>query len=140
MQPIDAGAALEAAAREVLETMFFTEPLEEPLEAAGPRVCAAVRFEGEVAGQFSACAAVAAARELATTFLCEDGEPSEEAVAEVMGELANMICGSVLGRVAPESSLKISPPSRGTCSGAHAGGLLRTLPLTGGTLDLRLEM
>ncbi|MFB3826864.1 MAG: chemotaxis protein CheX [Bryobacteraceae bacterium] len=140
MPSIDTGAAMETAAREVLETMFFTEPLEEPLPAAGPRVCAAVRFEGGLAGRFSACAEVDAAKELAATFLGQDGEPSAEAVAEVMGELANMICGSVLARVAPEAALRIIPESRGPCPGTHAGGKLRALPLAGGTLELRLEM
>jgi len=138
MQCNDRGAALEAAAREVLETMFFAEPLDQPPagDAAVERICATVEVHGTCAGRFTACLAEPAARELAEVFLAGEGRPGPAAVADVVLELANMLCGSVLERLEPDALFELAPPAVGPC--AHAAAPGRILALTGGTLELYL--
>jgi len=141
MQPDDTAAMLEEAACEVLETMFFTAPLEEAAADAAdtPRICATVFFRGPRSGRFTACLAEPAARELAETFLGAGDPPGITAVSEVVGEFANMVCGSVLGRLNPEALFGLLPASAGRCPGPHPAPVRRTLPLSGGSLDLLLE-
>ena len=94
--------ALRDSVDEVLEKMFFAETLGEAPDA-GPvadDIAVEVPFEGEVPGLMCLHVTAAAAREIAADFLgIEAAEISWTQVSEVVRELANMICGSVLSRV-----------------------------------------
>jgi hypothetical protein len=132
---------LRDAACEVLETMFYATPLEEPepQTAPSPRTSAWLEFHGPHSGRFGVCAADAAARGLAEGFLGAEEEPGPVAVAEVLAELANMICGSLLARVEPEARYELCHPRTAPCTGAHAGRPGVEVPIEGGTIELYLE-
>ena len=50
-------------------------------------------------------------RKIAASFLgLEEGLPSESQTGEVLCELANMICGSVLSRLEGDLHFELSPP------------------------------
>jgi CheY-specific phosphatase CheX len=103
---------LESLAGEVLETMFFSAVLG-PGEAGGegPRLTALVSFSGSRAGTLGVSASAATALALAANFLGagEEGVPAGQAPS-VLGELANVLCGAVLGKVEPAGRFTISPP------------------------------
>jgi len=106
--------ALRNSVQEVLEKMFFVEPLEEPpAEAESPDEEMAVQlaFDGVPSGALTLRVSNAAARQIAADFLGEDesGLCSGQ-VEEVVRELANMICGSVLSRVESTATFRLSPP------------------------------
>lgn len=140
MQPNDTGVVLETAACEVLETMFFTAPVEpQPDESdTSGRICASVEFRGGSEGRFTACVAEPAARELAEVFLGSENEPGPDAVMEVAGELANMLCGSALARLEPHVLFELAHPRSGPCRG-HARGASASVALSGGTLRMYLD-
>jgi len=88
--------ALRDSVQEVLEKMFFVEPVEEP--------------PGE-AGSPDGIMAVQLARQIAADFLGEDASGLSPAkVEEVVCELANMICGSVLSRVESSATFRLASP------------------------------
>jgi CheY-specific phosphatase CheX len=103
---------LESLANEVLETMFFSAVLG-PGEAdpTTPMLTALVSFSGSRAGTLGVSASEATAVALAANFLggVEESVPAEQ-VPPVLGELANVLCGAVLGRVEPAGRFTISPP------------------------------
>ena len=107
-------SALRDAVQEVLEKMFFVEPIEEPpVEAASPNGELAVRlaFEGLPSGTLTLRVSNSAARQIAADFLGEDESGLSPAkVEEVVRELANMICGSVLSRVESTATFRLAPP------------------------------
>src|SRR5215467_8467792 len=92
--------ALAECAGEVLEQMFFARSLEGSAKAdsgGGAQLTAEVSFDGDPSGHLTLSASARAARSIAADFLAEE-EPvlSEQQVGEVLCELANIICGSVL--------------------------------------------
>jgi CheY-specific phosphatase CheX len=104
---------------EVLDAMYFTTVLDSrPQEmAAGDSpgtdapIAFSLRFAGDVSGYFSILLELSTARKLAANFLGED-ESSISAIeaGEVAGELANMLCGSVMSRVEGEHKFVLSHP------------------------------
>lgn len=107
-------ACLEAAPN-VLGTMFF-ELLTEP-----PQVCAfspaklldvsRVDFEGDPHGRLVVAAPPSLSAALAGAFLALEDQPAPPSnIAFVLGELANMLCGSVLGRLRPDGTFRLSTP------------------------------
>jgi CheY-specific phosphatase CheX len=107
--------ALRESVGEVLEKMFFVEPLDEPPVAADPpdgEIAVKLSFEGSPSGVLTLSVSPDAARQVAADFLGE--EPSDLAagrIGEVVCELANMICGSVLSRVESSSTFRLAAPS-----------------------------
>ena len=108
--------ALSAATRGVLETMFFTgtegeRPGHAPV--AGGAIEARLRFDGERPGEFRVMVAPRAARSIAANFLGLDDEAgiAEAQIGDVACELANMICGSVLSRLAGDLAFELSHPA-----------------------------
>jgi CheY-specific phosphatase CheX len=101
---------------EVLDTMYFTTVLdatpEESLDALYPGDFAfALEFRGDVSGSFGVHLDYSTAYSLASNFLGEDsGELKSSEVAEVIGELANMLCGSVMSRVPSTHKFALSHP------------------------------
>jgi len=104
---------LSDAVAEVLETMFFvTSEGAPPAEALGePEILAELRFEGEPSGSFSIRITRSVAQSVAADFLgAEVPDVSEQQVLDVVREMANMICGSVLSRVESEATFRLSTP------------------------------
>jgi CheY-specific phosphatase CheX len=129
--------ALAAASAEVLETMFFAEVLgAAPPPAAG--IAARVVFRGSPPGAFSMAIDSAAARALAAGFLAlDESELSEPRVGEVVCELANMICGSVLSRLEPDAAFELLHPE--LIAPVAAAAPARFLDLGAGALAVSIE-
>jgi CheY-specific phosphatase CheX len=91
---------LEPAVTAVLETMFFSESLGPPgpeSNAASVEVC--VSFSGDVSGILEVRISKASARSLAASFLGESEESlAESQIAQVVCELANMLCGWIVSK------------------------------------------
>ena len=104
--------ALRASVAEVLEKMFFVRSLDDFEDAARECVLVAhLTFEGEPSGSLTLRVAAQAARSIAADFLgMDEGELADAEVGEVICELANMICGSVLSRVESESTFRLATP------------------------------
>ena len=109
--------ALKDSVDEVLEKMFFAETLGEiedrnvagdfPDDEIGVRLS----FEGEPPGAMCLRLTSAAARQIAADFLgLEADEISPVQVSEVVRELANMVCGSVLSRVENAAVFRLGTP------------------------------
>jgi CheY-specific phosphatase CheX len=106
--------SLAAAVSDVLETMFFSPVLGEvPVSTAPPEAVAArLPFSGARSGDFGIRLAAGAAQVIAAGFLAEETrEPSQEQVAEVVCELANMLCGSVLSRLDRGAHFDLGSPA-----------------------------
>ena len=127
MKASDFASLLPDHCSEVLDAMYFTTILEatiEPNEAASEIECAQdrslpqaddfafqLRYTGDVSGRFGLCLGASTARSLAANFLGEeetDISPTE--VSEVVGELANMLCGAVMSVVPSKHKFVLSHP------------------------------
>jgi len=92
--------------------MFFIQCLSEPLEfVSEPEVAAQLSFEGDPSGELTLRITTRAARSVAADFLgAEEADLSDREVGDVVCELANMICGSVLSRVESSSTFRLATP------------------------------
>jgi CheY-specific phosphatase CheX len=108
----DLGCVLDDVTSRVLETMFFSAVLGPATgEVDGTRCSAAVTFSGARSGSLSVSARPETAAALASSFLAiGDEEIPSEQVNGVFGELANVLCGAVLGALEPCGQFTISPP------------------------------
>jgi CheY-specific phosphatase CheX len=136
--------ALEESAGEVLEKMFFIGALEERGSDTQPypEITTRVNFEGSPSGALTMRVAAAAARSIAADFLgCEKSSLSEAQVDEVMCELANMICGSVLSRTESETTFRLlSPVIVDACGLALSDeATSRAVEIYGGLLTVSIE-
>jgi CheY-specific phosphatase CheX len=106
--------ALSDAAAEVLESMFFTTLMEdsETSENAPARwISARLSFHGKPPGRFGVRIPQETARKIAASFLgLEEDAITGTQVGEVVCELANMLCGSVLSRLEKETRFELSQP------------------------------
>jgi CheY-specific phosphatase CheX len=135
-----------ACTAEVLEQMFFIRALAEGASEEAPpdsRLAAAVIFHGAPSGQLILQVTTAAARSIAADFLGED-EPvlSEQQVGEVICELANIICGSVLSHVESESTFHLDTPelqTGGVSVEALKDAVIYQLSLENGRLDVAFQ-
>src|SRR5690348_7671396 len=105
---------LADGAAEVLETMFFTSLAEEPEApplANAPSVCARVSFRGAPSGKLGIRAPVETGRRIASNFLgLEEQAVTETQIADVIGELSNMVCGWVLSRLESHTIFELQHP------------------------------
>jgi CheY-specific phosphatase CheX len=105
--------ALRDSVREVLEKMFFAETLGElPCEEPGAdEIVVEIGFQGEPSGSLLLRLSSAAARQTAADFLgMDECRMSEIQITDVVRELANMICGSVLSRVESSATFRLAEP------------------------------
>jgi len=128
---------------EVLEKMFFVRSLGELDKAAdGPALTAHLDFEGDPRGSLTLRVTAAAARSVAADFLgADESELSEKQVGEVVCELANMICGSVLSRVESSAVFQLAAPRIVPPSEEIAGNLSNTrycVQLSNGRLSVEM--
>lgn len=100
------------SAAEVLETMCFMGVLGQSAALEhGELVSAEVSFHGTPSGLFGVQVSTSTAKLIASNFLGQEAEAITEAQGEqVMGELANMICGSVLSRAEAGARFELSHP------------------------------
>ena len=101
---------------EVLDTMYFTTVLDAVPEAAlrplhSGDFAFSLGFKGDVSGSFGLHLDYSTAYSLASNFLGEDGgELPNVEVGDVVGELANMLCGAVMSRVPSTHKFVLSHP------------------------------
>lgn len=138
--------ALTDSAAEVLESMFFTSPAGDAApEAAsgGPWISAALSFRGNPSGRFGVDVRLDTGRRIAASFLGQEEDALTETQAgEVVCELANMICGSVLSRLERESRFELSQPKIGLAGASRPDtpGARRVVELEEGPLAIWLEL
>ncbi|MCK4960007.1 MAG: chemotaxis protein CheX [Planctomycetes bacterium] len=108
--------ALMDGAREVFETMMFmtVEPCEEgSQEIDGTALLGSITFTGDIEGCLAVCCSYDCAKTIAVNMLgAEDEELAEEEVADAVGEVANMLLGSLKSRIAETAGeVQVSIPS-----------------------------
>lgn len=98
------------AVHDVLETMFFCEALDrcEP-ETGVAQLEARVAFSGAKSGTIDIQISEPSARDLAASFLGES-EVSNIQVAQVICELANMLCGSIVSKIEAPGCFDLGAP------------------------------
>jgi CheY-specific phosphatase CheX len=106
--------ALAESTAAVLERMFFVQALDETAPAApeadSDLICG-VNFIGDPSGRLALRVSLGAARSMAADFLGEDeGGLSGFQVGQVVCELANIICGSVLSRIESGTTFQLDCP------------------------------
>ena len=136
-------ALLSAAAADVLETMFFTPVMGETEVAAPPPSAVAARmyFAGARPGSFALRVSEPAAATIAANFLGEEvSEPSPAQVRDVICELANMICGSVLSRLDSEAHFDLGHPELVEPAAAMPAGASRAFDIGEGEVAVFLHI
>ena len=132
---LDLAQALDETTGRLLETMFFTSVLEQgsftsvleqggPLPS-GPRYTATLGFSGSREGSLMVSASHETAAALAASFLGDAGDVAE--AASIVGELANILSGGLLGAVDRAGQFVIAPPEISTSDQALAQ--LDSMPL-----------
>jgi len=142
-QEADYKGALTRVSGEVLETMFFSEVIPAECEHSWLESAVAVQvtFDGSHCGDMWLAVGEEAVPELASAFLGLDpGEAGEMESSQVMLELANILCGSILSSLWPESSLQLDPPKRAPwgCSGSAVWHCCLMLPEGRLAISIRL--
>ncbi len=146
MQVNDFEPWLEGAVAEVLESMCFLSTMGEVAEAGCDSnwVLSQLNFKGVCSGSFGIGAPQATAQLIATNFLGDDEATlTEDQTAEVIGEVANMVCGALLARIESESAFALTSPERSVvCTEVPVGSdrISRTLALDEGILHVWLEI
>jgi hypothetical protein len=111
MQISNLDLLINASASEVLETMFFTGVLGETENLPANPITARLNFRGTPSGSFGLSLSQDSSRQIAAGFLAEDErEISQAQVDEVVCELTNMLCGSLLSRIESEAAFELSHP------------------------------
>jgi CheY-specific phosphatase CheX len=117
MQASDFTPLISQCCAEVLDAMYFTTVLETSHQAGCESIRAnsgysfCLRFHGDVHGTFGLNLGASMARMLASNFLGDDEESLTSAeVEQVVGELANMLCGSIVSRVEGTSKFVLTHP------------------------------
>ena len=107
--------ALRESVDEVLERMFFVEVLGESTDpvsdASAGEIAAALTFQGDPSGSFLLRLTTVAARQIAADFLgIDEVDVSDIQTSDVVRELTNMICGSVLSRIESSATFRLGEP------------------------------
>jgi CheY-specific phosphatase CheX len=127
------------SASEVLETMFFTGVVEEDSsEDETAMVSAELTFHGSPSGKFGVRVPLTTGRSIASNFLGLD-EVSDEQVGEVVCELTNMICGSVLSRMEAGARFELMHPevdAKNSDWREHPGAVGHTFGMDEGSITL----
>jgi CheY-specific phosphatase CheX len=96
----------------VLEAMFFSTPLGPAEPETGTGVLEAhVTFHGRPSGTLGVRLSRTSARTLAAGFLGEDEQAlTDSQPGEVLCELANMLCGSLVSRLESDETFDLTSP------------------------------
>jgi CheY-specific phosphatase CheX len=138
---------LRHAANSVLDMMFMAPVLADqefpPAGVVSP-ILVGLEFVGEVKGSFALAVAGETAQKLALGFMGMDaGERLErQAVIEVLGELANMLCGHFLGQLHYRDTFQLSSPKEVTLEEVvpMAHTYQRTVHLDHGALSMQVAV
>ena len=150
LEPADTTAAgpdfagtLSRVGAEVLETMFFDEALPAPCEHGWIASAASVRlaFEGSHCGVFLLSVAPEVAQSITPAFLgIEPEEVTEGQSSQVLLELANILCGSILSHLWPNSDLNLGGPELIQVEGPIEDALHECFQLTEGMLSVSIRV
>lgn len=137
--------ALRDAVEEVLEKMFFVQGEGQASRDRPPEelIAARVDFKGSPSGALYLRITLRAAHGMAADFLGEEvSELPVNRTSEVICELANMICGSVLSRVEGDTTFRLSPPiaivETGGVVKTSDGGIAHNVELSDGALSVTI--
>jgi hypothetical protein len=139
----DFAGTLSRVGAEVLETMFFDEAVAAPCEHGWIPSAASVRlaFEGSHCGVFLLSVAPEVAQSITPAFLgIEPEEVTEGQSSQVLLELANILCGSVLSHLWPDSDLKLGAPELIQVEGPIEDALHECFQLTEGMLSVSIRV
>ena len=106
---------LRDAANSVLEMMFMAPVLADqefpPANVVNP-ILVGLEFVGQARGTFTLAVGANTAERLALNFMCMGPEEhlDRQPVIEVLGELANMLCGHFLGQLNFHETFRLSTP------------------------------
>jgi CheY-specific phosphatase CheX len=105
-------AYLSPAVISAFELMCFTaiEPSMDETECTADVVCGEIEFDGDAAGRLRLEMSMYAARSMASSFYGEEGCLSQAQAEAVIGEMTNVICGSMLSTCAPNGAFYLSVP------------------------------
>ena len=105
------------SAKEVFETMIFmdlTETTEPDQNIEGESLLSSITFKGDLEGCLTICCSTPCAQTIAANMLGidTDEEISEEDTCDAIGEIANMVMGSIKSRLLEViGNLEVSIPS-----------------------------
>jgi CheY-specific phosphatase CheX len=138
---------LEGAVAEVLESMCFLSTGGEtalPASSETAWVARKLEFRGPLRGSFGVQVPLDTARLLASNLLGEEGDDvSDEQAGEAVGELANIVCGVLLGRIDSRHTFDLSAPRAVAVNQIPAAGpdrVCRTIALDDGVMMVWLEV
>ena len=109
--------AMLAAAAEVFETMIFMdirESLAQDCPPKGSTLLGSITFTGDIEGCLGICCSVPCAKAIAQNMLglAETDELGEAEITDAIGEVVNMVMGSVKSRIQGKvGSLNVSIPT-----------------------------
>ena len=109
---------LMTATFEVFEKMFFV--FAEPLREKGPSypMRASIHFSGPVEGDMQISVSKGLAKIMAKNMLSlEEGDITDQVIADCLKESINMVCGNFVSKVDPEHVFHLSIPSFDMASG-----------------------
>jgi CheY-specific phosphatase CheX len=142
------GRSISDAVNAVLETMFFSAVLglAEP-ETGGDFLEARVAFIGRLSGTLSVRLSETSARLLAADFLGEEEAMlTDTQPGQVVCELANMLCGSLLSKMESEESFDLASSelvpsaSEPVASSGALPAASQSFELEGGILTVTLHL
>jgi hypothetical protein len=115
MTDVAVAQLLAGSGQRTLETMFFAIPdgiSSDTTRPEGELFAAEMTFDGSRTGRFGVILSAPVARTIAADFLGAEDELllAPERIEEVVGELANIICGSVLSEIGETSQFNLSTP------------------------------
>lgn len=109
--------ALLAGTKEVFETMIFMDLVEcnDPERSVeGDSLLGSITFKGNLEGCMGICCGTGCAKAIAANMLGSepDEQISEEDICDAIGEVANMVMGSIKSRIQePVGRIEVSIPS-----------------------------
>jgi len=127
----------------VLETMFFEEAVETACQHAWieSALSVKVQFNGSHRGEFLMSVSAGAAQCIACGFLGIDPEELLEGqCGQVLLELTNILCGAVMSRLFPESSLNLDPPEAVPSGAVPSPSIHRCFQLPDGPVAVSIQM
>jgi len=139
----DCGQLVPQVIAEVLETMFFEEAVPATCEHEWfqTAVSARLEFSGSHSGELRLCVSASAVPSIAAGFLGVDPEDLAPGQAgQVILELTNILCGAVMSRLWPESSLALDPPALGTWLDGSADFAHHCFQLPDGPIAVSMRM
>jgi CheY-specific phosphatase CheX len=124
---------------EVLETMFFTCIVGDADGDPPDPVSTKLDFKGTPSGSFGLSLSKDTSRQIAAGFLAEDEfEISQAQADEVVCELTNMLCGSLLSRMESENCFELTHPE--LASIPESRSYSRNFALESGSIGIWLNL